>query len=154
VRTAYAALYDLEARLAEPDYDLAGEQALELEPRRGIAVLFTSVVDLASAERLRRALLRLERRHRVLLVNLEDPQVGRLAHGVPATAPEAFAKVAAMEILLGNRRLGRELSRAGVLTVSAAADHLALDALDAYLSLFRASLTRFRAPVYSLAHHG
>ena len=42
-----------------------------------------------------------------------------------------------MEILLANRRLARELSRAGVLTVSTAADRLALDALDAYLSLFQ-----------------
>jgi uncharacterized protein (DUF58 family) len=136
-RAAYAALYDLEARLAEPDFDLAGEQALQLEPRRGVAVLFTSVVDLAAAERLQRALRRLERRHRTLLVNLEDPQVGRLAWGSPQTPPEAFAKVAAMEILLANRRLGRELSRAGVLTVSTSADRLALDALDAYLSLFQ-----------------
>lgn len=136
-RTAYAALFDLEARLAEPDFDLAGEQALQLEPRRGVAVLFTSVVDLAAAERLQRALRRLERRHRTLLVNLEDPQVGRLAWGSPETAPEAFAKVAAMEILLANRRLARELSRAGVLTVSTSADRLALDALDAYLSLFQ-----------------
>ena len=136
-RAAYAALYDLEARLAEPDFDLAGEQALQLEPRRGVAVLFTSVVDLAAAERLQHALRRLERRHRTLLVNLEDPQVGQLAWGSPTTPQEAFAKVAAMEILLANRRLARELSRAGVLTVSTAADRLALDALDAYLSLFQ-----------------
>jgi uncharacterized protein (DUF58 family) len=136
-RAAYAALFDLEARLAEPDFDLAGEQALQLEPRRGVAVLFTSVVDLAAAERLQRALRRLERRHRTLLVNLEDAQVGRLAWGSPQTAAEAFAKVAAMEILLGNRRLARELSRAGVLTVSTSADRLALDALDAYLSMFQ-----------------
>jgi uncharacterized protein (DUF58 family) len=136
-RAAYAALYDLEARLAEPDFDLACEQALQLEPRRGVAVLFTSVVDLAAAERLQRALRRLERRHRTLLVNLEDPQVGRLAWGSPQTPAQAFAKVAAMEILLANRRLARELSRAGVLTVSTAADRLALDALDAYLRLFQ-----------------
>jgi uncharacterized protein (DUF58 family) len=136
-RSAYAALYDLEARLAEPDFDLAGEQALSLEPRRGVAVLFTSVVDLGAAERLQGALRRLERRHRTLLVNLEDPQVGRLAWGSPGTAAEAFAKVAAMEILLANRQLARELSRAGVLTVSTSADKLALGALDAYLSLFQ-----------------
>jgi hypothetical protein len=43
-----------------------------------------------------------------------------------------------MEILLANRRLGRELGRAGVLTVSTPADRLALDALDAYLSFFQA----------------
>lgn len=137
VRAAYAALYDLEARLAEPAFDLAIEQGLQLEPRRGVAVLFTSVIDLAAAERLHGALLRLERRHRTLLVNLEDAQVGRLAASAPENPPEAFAKVAAMEILLRNRRLARELGRAGILATSTTADALALDALDAYLSLFQ-----------------
>jgi uncharacterized protein (DUF58 family) len=136
VRAAHAALFDLEARLAEPALDAAVEQGLQLEPRRGVAVLFTSVVDLAAAERLQGALRLLQRRHRTLLVNLEDPQVGRLAGCSPRTAAEAFGKAAAMEILLANRRLGRELGRAGILTVSTAADRLALDALDAYLSLF------------------
>ena len=138
VRAAYGALFDLEARLAEPALEAAIEQGLQLEPRRGVAVLFTSVVDLAAAERLHGSLLRLQRRHRALLVNLEDPQVGQLAAAAPRTPAEAFGKVAAMEILLANRRLGRELGRAGVLTVSTPADRLALDALDAYLSLFQA----------------
>jgi uncharacterized protein (DUF58 family) len=137
VRGAYAALYDLEARLAEPAFDVAVEQAMQLEPRRGVAVLFTSVIDLAAAERLHGALLRLERRHRTLLVNLEDAQVGALATKAPATPAEAFGKAAAMEILLRNRRLARELARAGILAVSTTADKLALDALDAYLSVFQ-----------------
>jgi uncharacterized protein (DUF58 family) len=136
VRAAYAALYDVEARLAEPGFDLAVDTGLQLEPRRGVAVLFTSVIDLAAAERLQGALLRLQRRHRTLLVNLEDAQVGRLAASSPARPPEAFAKVAAMEILLRNRRLARELGRSGILAVSTTADQLALDALDAYMSLF------------------
>ena len=138
VRAAYGALFDLEARLAEPALEAAIEQGLQLEPRRGVAVLFTSVVDLAAAERLHGSLLRLQRRHRTLLVNLEDPQVGQLAAASPRSPAEAFGKVAAMEILLANRRLGRELGRAGVLAVSTPADRLALDALDAYLSLFQA----------------
>ena len=138
VRAAYGSLFDLEARLAEPALEAAIEQGLQLEPRRGVAVLFTSVVDLAAAERLHGSLLRLQRRHRTLLVNLEDPQVGQLAAAAPRTPAEAFGKVAAMEILLANRRLGRELGRAGVLTVSTPADRLALDALDAYLSFFQA----------------
>jgi uncharacterized protein (DUF58 family) len=145
VRAAYAALYDLEARLAEPAFDLAVDHGLQLEPRRGVAVLFTSVIDLAAAERLHGALLRLQRRHRALLVNLEDAQVGQLASSSPARPAEAFAKVAAMEILLRNRRLARELGRAGILAVSTTADALALDALDAYLSLFQRQRARRRA---------
>jgi len=78
-RQAYAALFDLQARLTEPAYDLAVEAVGQVEPRRATAVLLTSVVDLAAAELLRESLLRLAGRHRPLLINLEDPELRRLA---------------------------------------------------------------------------
>ncbi len=142
VAAAYQALYDLEARLVEPAYDLAAAEALRRETRSATVVLFTSVVDLAAAELLREALLALERRHRPMLVNLEDPELAALARRAPNDAPEAFAQVAALEIALANRKLGRTLRRAGVRVVSTAADRLALEALEAYLALFRTRLRR------------
>src|SRR6185295_6383633 len=114
VSAAYAALFDLEARLAEPAYDLAIAHVTELEPRRATVVLLTSVVDLAAAELLQEALARLRRRHHPILVNLEDPEVSQIALSAPDSAPEAFAKVAALEILLANRRLAAQLQRAGI----------------------------------------
>ncbi len=137
-RTAYAALYDLEARLAEPDFDLAGEQALQLEPRRGVAVLFTSVVDLAAAERLQRALRRLR---------TPPPHAARQPRRPPSRPPRLG--LAANRRPKPSRRSPRWRSSSptaaspasspvpAVLTVSTAADRLALDALDAYLSLFQ-----------------
>ena len=133
VSRAYRALYDVEARLVEPAYDLAGEQTARLEPRSATVVMLTSVVDLASAESLREALLVLGRRNRVLLVNLEDPELASLARKPPATVEEAFAKVSALEILLANRRLARELRRHGVRAATTGADRLAWQALEAYL---------------------
>jgi uncharacterized protein (DUF58 family) len=135
VARAYGALFDLEARLVEPAYDVAIETALAAEPRRSTVVVFTSVVDLSASETLREALVGLSRRHQPVLVNLEDPEVGRLARASPSTPEEAFAKVACLEVLLGNRALSRRLARAGVRTVSAPADRLALESLQAYLKL-------------------
>ena len=60
IHAAYGALYDLDTRLAEPAFDLAAETAMALETRRSTVVLLTSVVDLAAAELLRTAVLRLE----------------------------------------------------------------------------------------------
>src|SRR5580693_6127303 len=134
---AYAALFDLEARLCEPAYDLAVETVSRVEPRRGVAVLLTSVVDLAAADLLRESLLRLGSRHRALLVNLEDPELHRLAADPPATPAAAFAQVASLEIALANRRLARHLRRAAVRVVTSAADRLALSTLEAYLALQR-----------------
>ena len=134
---AYESLYDLEAQLAEPAYDLAAEAAFEVEPRSATAVLFTSVVDLAAAELLRESLLRLGRRHRALLLNLEDPELRALAADAPATPAAAFAQVASLEIQLANRRLARHLRRGGIRVVNTPADRLALEALEGYLAIFR-----------------
>jgi uncharacterized protein (DUF58 family) len=134
---AYAALYDLEARLSEPAYDLAVETVAAVEPRRATVVLLTSVVDIAAAELLRTSLVRLARKHRPILVNLEDPDLVRLALGIPARTEEAFAKVSSLEMLLANRRLGRRLQRAGIEVAVAAADQLAWRTLESYLSASR-----------------
>lgn len=142
---AYAALYDLEARLTEPAYDLAVEAVFGVEPRSATAVLFTSVVDLAAAELLRESLLRLGRRHRSLLVNLEDPELRALADGEPGTPAEAFAQVASLEIVLANRRLAKHLRRGGIRVISSPADRLALESLEAYLALYRGRQTPARA---------
>jgi uncharacterized protein (DUF58 family) len=136
---AYAALYDLEARLAEPAYDLAVETASAVEPRRATVMLLTSVVDLAAAELLQAALVRLARKHRPVLVNLEDPDLVRLALGRPERPEEAFAKTASLEMLLANRRLGRRLQRAGIAVAVAAADQLAWRTLESYLGASRRS---------------
>jgi uncharacterized protein (DUF58 family) len=130
---AYRALYDVEARLVEPAYDAAAEEASRLESRSATVVMLTSVVDLAAADLLREALRTLARRHRVLLVNLEDAQLASLARRAPATVEEAFAKASAMEILLVNRRLVRELRRDGVWAATTGADRLAWQALESYL---------------------
>jgi uncharacterized protein (DUF58 family) len=134
---AYAALYDLDARPTEPAYDLAVETVATVESRRATVVLLTSVVDLAAAELLRTALLRLARKHRPILVNLEDPNLVRLALGVPERTEAAFAKVSSLEMLLANRRLGRRLQRAGIAVAVAAADQLAWRTLESYLSASR-----------------
>jgi uncharacterized protein (DUF58 family) len=139
VGLAYEALYDVEALLAEPAYDLAAEAAFDVESRSATAVLFTSVVDLAAAELLRESMLRLGRRHRALLLNLEDPELRRLASAPPETPAQAFAQVASLEIQLANRRLARHLRRGGVRVVNTPADRLALEALEAYLSIYRNS---------------
>ena len=137
IHAAYGALYDLQARLGEPAFDLAAETAMALEARRSTVVLLTSVVDLAAAELLRSAVLRLERRHRPILINLQDPELVALGTGESKSAEDVFAKVSALDILLANRSLGARLRHAGIRVVNSSADRLAIEALEAYLAMFR-----------------
>ncbi|MEM7051701.1 MAG: DUF58 domain-containing protein [Acidobacteriota bacterium] len=134
---AYRALYDFEARLVEPAYDLAVEAAIDASPRRATVLLFTSVVDLVAGEVLRDALLKLERRHRPMLINLQDAELSHLALDPPVDADAAYAQASALEILLANRRLTQRMRRAGVRVVQPVADRLALETLESYLEIFR-----------------
>lgn len=136
LQAAYSRLYDLEARLAEPAFDLAAESAAAVESRRSTVVLFTSVVDLAAAELLRRAVLTLERRHRPILINLQDPELIALSREPPAKPQDAFAQASALDILLANKELATRLRHAGIRVVNAPADRLALEALETYLAMF------------------
>jgi uncharacterized protein (DUF58 family) len=131
---AYESLYDVSAKLTEPAYDVAAEAVSSFETRRSIVVLLTSLADLAAAELLRESVLALSRRHRPILVNLEDPHVTALAFGRPSSSGEAFAKVMSLEILLANRRLARRLRRNGVVVVTTPSDRLALKTLETYLT--------------------
>lgn len=130
---AYGRLFDLEARLVEPAYDLAAEHAGQSESRRSLVLILTSVTDLAAAELLREAVLGLRRKHRPILVNLEDPDLAALARARPDSTEAAYAQVSAMEILLANRRLGRRLQKSDIPVATAAADRLAWETLSVYL---------------------
>ena len=130
---AYGALFDLEARLVEPAYDLAAEHAGQSESRRSLVLILTSVTDLAAADLLREALLALRRKHRPILVNLEDPDLAALARERPGDAEGAFAQVSALEILLANRRLARRLQKGDIPVATAPADRLAWETLAIYL---------------------
>jgi len=133
VRSAYQKLYDLDARLAEPAYDLAVERMLGLQRRRGVVLLLTSLADLAAVGLLGEALARLGPRRRTVLANLEDPELERLALGVPRSEEEAFAKASALEILLANRRMATTLRARGIRLVSTPATRFADSLLTGYL---------------------
>ena len=130
---AYAALFDLEAVLKEPAYEVAAEAVDSLDSRRTVALLMTSVVDIAAAESVRNALGMLRRRHRPILVNLEDPDVHRLGSFESRTPIEAFAQTEALGILSGNRRMAARLRHAGVAVASVSAKDLASETLQLYL---------------------
>jgi len=134
---AHSVLYDLEARAVEPAYDLVAERLTEIEPRRANVVLLTSIVDLAANELLGDALRRLRRRHRPILIHLEDADVRALAETPPDDVETAFALVSSLEILLANRRLARSLRRAGIEVVTTSADRIAWATISAYLEAAR-----------------
>ena len=134
IARAYAALYDLEARLAESAYDVAAEAARDAEFRRARVVLF----DVARGPRRRGAAAgtpcaSLRRQHRPLLVHLEDPDIARLARELPETAGGGVREGVGARDPARQSAPRARLRHAGIETVSTSADRLTLDTLDLYL---------------------
>ncbi len=133
LKLAYRRLYDLQARLVEPAFDLAAARLLDMEHRRGVVMILTSMADLVALEQLEETLFRLRRRHRVLLVNLEDPELERLALASPESEEEAFAKASALKILIANRKAARKFQVHGIRIMSTSASRFAAVAVSGYL---------------------
>ncbi len=128
-------VYQEQADLDEPDYAaVAGWCARQL-PRRSLALICTSVVELAGASRLGAALRSLASRHLPLLVNLVDPSLVGVAESVPDEPIGAFAKASAMAILAANRALEVRLAAYGIDVLSTSADRLAVGMVQRYLAV-------------------
>ena len=132
-REVFRQVYDRRATLEEPDYVAAAAWSAKAVPRSSLAMVITSVIDLVGAETLGRALSRLARRHRPLLVSLDDPGLLDLAHGIPSDVTEAYAKVSAMRLLAANRELAARLRARGIDSLSVPASRLAAGVIQRYL---------------------
>jgi uncharacterized protein (DUF58 family) len=117
------ALYDIEPRAVESDYELAF-QALE-GSKRSLVILLTDLLDEAAARSLVGAVPVLARRHAVVVASCADPDLDALLRTEPADTADVYATAAALDLLderaahgrRGGRRdagLARRGLRAGV----------------------------------------
>ena len=128
-------VYAERADLEEPDYAAVVAWCSRRVPRRSLALVCTSVLDLVTAETLGRALVGLSKRHRPLLVNLEDPGLVGHALSTPSDLEGAYAKVSAMGMARADRILGARLRGAGVDVLPVSADRIAVGMIQKYLDL-------------------
>jgi uncharacterized protein (DUF58 family) len=134
-RPVFERIYAEAADADEADYRAVANWAARHVRERALVVLCTSVIDPIGAERVKEAVTILARRHRPLLVDLQDPSLHRIARSVPADAPSAYAKVSAMGLVHANGGLARTLRAHGVDVLSVPASKLAVSLLQHYLDV-------------------
>ena len=134
-RPVFERIYAEAADAEEADYPAVAQWAVRRVRERALVVLCTSVIDPIGAERIQEAVTILARRHRPLLVDLQDPSLHEIARSVPADAAEAYAKVSAMGLVHANRGLARTLRAHGVDVLSVPASKLAVSLLQHYLDV-------------------
>ena len=130
-RRVVRTLFDLEPTTADSDFELAAARVGA--SRRALVLIFCDLVDLAAARSLLAAAPILTRRHAVVVVSAEDPDLRRAAVREPADAAEAYATVAAVDVLEARLAVAAQLRRRGAEVIEAPPERLALSCVQAYL---------------------
>ncbi len=105
------------------------------QKRRGMVFIFTDLNDPQLATNLTEALPLISRRHVVVVINLRDPLLERVASG-PASNHRQVGRVLAARHL-ANERATRvsQLAKAGVQVLEIDADSITVSAINAYLAI-------------------
>lgn len=127
------ALFDVEPATVASDYRGAVGGVLSRYRRRALLVLFTDLADEAALDTLLQTIPVMVRRHLVVVVEVSDPEVDRLARMVPAAADDAFRKAAATSTGARRDLASRRLRRLGAQVVDRPPDALAPALADVYL---------------------
>jgi uncharacterized protein (DUF58 family) len=127
------AVFDLEPRAVESDYELAFRSVSS--SKRALVVVFTDLLDEAAARSLVAAVPVLARRHAVVVASVRDPDIDHAVRELPEERVDVYRAAVALDLLAGRRRVVAKLRRAGAEVVEVAPDHLAAACVRAYLHL-------------------
>jgi uncharacterized protein (DUF58 family) len=120
---------------AEANHLQAASRLKNLQKRRSLVVWITEIAESAGRPEVVSALTELVRRHLVILVLLEHPELDALAGREPKDADEMFASTAAQEMLERRRETIAKLRQQGVLVVETPPAEVGANAISKYLEV-------------------
>ena len=133
--TVVRALFDLEPRPVDSDYELAFRTVGA--KKRALILVFTDLLEEAAARPLLEAVPVLARRHAIVVASTSDPDLDRLVQQPPATPYDVYAASVAVDVLAARRRVVQRLRSAGAEVVEAPPGQLGHACVAAYLRLKR-----------------
>ena len=129
------ALYEVQPRLCEANYEAAFSELNARCRKRALVVLFTNLVDQGTTDLVSGYMKALKGRHVPLCVAVGDRETRDAAWATPRAAEEAFRKAAAAQLLVSRARTIQDLQKSGVHTVDAAAGQIQVELINKYLDL-------------------
>lgn len=130
-RLVVQALYDLEPRATDSDYERAFWRAGAA--KRAFVLVLTDLVEEAAARQLVAAVPMLARRHVVVVASVADAALTELPGTPPADRAGAYRTAVALEVLQARERAVAEVRRGGAEVVEAPAEDLPAACVRAYL---------------------
>jgi uncharacterized protein (DUF58 family) len=125
------AVFDVEPELTDATYDVAF-RAVDAG-KRALVMIFTDLLDEATATELLDAIPVLARRHAVMIVSVTDPELDELVTTEPSTTTQVYRAAAALDVLAPRAALRLRLARLGAIVVEAPPEQLGEAAVRAYL---------------------
>lgn len=135
------ALYNLQCRLVEPDYERACRYLALRQRKRSLILVFTEIPDRETCEPLLSYLAQFARRHVAVSITLADPALVRIAEQPVRDVSSAYTKATAAQLLMARAEALHLLRRQGVATLDCRPESLTPEVVDQYLRLkYRARL--------------
>jgi len=137
INALMAELGDVEPTPTFSDYARSAADLINRQRKRALVVLITNCRD-EDAPELASALTLLRSRHLVVLANLREQIVGRIARQPLATAESALEVAAALEYELQRGEMLRRFTVGGALTIDCEPQRLGVELVNRYTALKRA----------------
>lgn len=128
-------VFDLKPRFTESDYSRAVTTLKAKNPKRGLVVLFTDLVDSVSSRLAVANLSRLAKTHLPVVVILDDPAIPRLAEQPALSVEDAYVKGAAEQFISEKQRTLSMLKTRGCLIINVTAERLNTAVVNQYLEV-------------------
>ena len=138
-RAVLEAVFDLEPRPVDSDYELAFTAVAR--SKRSFVLLITDLLEESAARPLLDAVPILARRHVVAVATVADPGVAELVGTAPSTALDVYAAAVAHDVLDARALVSARLAQAGVEVVEATPEAFSAACVSTYLrAKYRARL--------------
>lgn len=131
-REIVRALFDLQPRLVESDYEQAFRRVAG--GRRALILILCDLFDDAAARALTDAVPVLARRHAVLAATVTDPDIERLVRTAPAAESDVYAAAVALDLLDARARAAALLRRGGASVIESRPESFPAACVQAYLT--------------------
>ena len=128
-------LSQVRSEASEANHLHAASRLKNLQRRRGLVIWITEIAESVGRPEVVSAVVELVRRHLVVMVLLEHPELDALAAREPKNAEEMFASTAAQEMLERRRETIVKLRQQGVLVVETTPAEVGARAISKYLEV-------------------
>ncbi|WP_413375321.1 DUF58 domain-containing protein [Alkalihalobacillus sp. 1P02AB] len=140
LQTILNQIYDLQVGAVESNYAEVFHYLQTVQKKRSLILLFSDIRTFLYEENALHYLSQIRRRHRFLMIGIEDQTLNRGAQAEPNTVMEAMTKSMAQQQALFKRREQNRWEKQGLEMLEVEEEHIAVAAVSSYINMLNRGL--------------